>query len=296
MDEFEFIDKFLRPLASNPNAHGLTDDGASLPNAPEGKEWRITTDTLVEGVHFRVSDSVIDVAWRSLAVNVSDLVAQLAAPKFYLINISLNPRFSRADFAEGLKLAQKHFGLSLLGGDTTSTRGPVTISITMIGLGVFGQNPLRENAKVGESVYLLAPSPLGASKAGFEGLPEFIDDFSRPKTCFSYLPDLQRQEISAAVDISDGILQDLGRICEASQVGSAIYLDSLPLALTNHDPLAQITWGEDFGLVITSKKRPMLADVIKIGEVIKGSCVKLINSNGQEIEVIFPGYVHDRHL
>ena len=91
-------------------------------------------------------------------------------------------------------------------------------------------------------------------------------------------------------------MQDLGRICEASQVGSAIYLDSLPLALTNHDPLDQITWGEDFGLVITSRKRPMLADVIKIGEVIKGSCVKLINSNGQEIEVISPGYVHDRHL
>ena len=113
MAEFDLIAQVFRPLAGDPGAQGLGDDGACLPRLPTGQEWRITTDTLVEGVHFRATDPLDAVAWRALATNVSDLVAQAAQPRAYFLNLALGKGFDGALFGGGLAQAQAAFGLSL---------------------------------------------------------------------------------------------------------------------------------------------------------------------------------------
>ena len=327
MDEFDLIDQVFRPLAIAPGAHGLCDDGAALPPAPAGQEWRITTDTLIAGVHFRpcdTPDALMSLAWRALATNVSDLVAQLAKPQFYTLNLSLSGGMDMdmAAFGQGLGLAQQAMGCSLLGGDTTRTPGPFTLSITAFGLGYIGDNPLRSQAKAGQAIGLLcAPhGPLGAAKAGFEaGIEEnseissetnfegsleargraqgdFTAAYARPQSCLASLTKLQGTQISAMADVSDGLLQDLGHICRASGVGARVQLAALPTALPAEPSLPQITWGDDYALVMTADRLPTVPGLIQIGTTTPEPEVKLLNARGEEIQVEAPGYVHQSNL
>lgn len=299
MDEFDFIHQALRPLASHPGAHGLYDDGASLPTPPQGSEWRVSTDTLVAGVHFRAGDALDGVAWRGLATATSDLVAQLSRPQFYLLNLSAPSDFDAGLFAAGLSQAQTALGLSLLGGDTTATPGPLTLSFTVLGLGEIGKNPLRSRARVGQHIGLIcAPhGPLGSAKAGFEGKGNFAAAYLRPQPCLSSLdPLMGASSLGALADISDGIVQDLGHICVASGVGAELQLSTLPVALPQLPKLPQITWGDDYGLIITAEVLPDLPDLHHVGKIVVGQGVKLLDAQGHEIPVMTPGYVHHRPL
>ena len=298
MDEFALIDAVFRPLALDPAAQGLRDDGACLPPLAAGQEWRVSTDTLVEGVHFRGAVDAADLAWRALAVSVSDLIAQLATPQFYLLNLSQGQEFDTASFGRGLAQAQAAFGLSLIGGDTTLTPGSLTLSLTVLGRGQNGDNPLRAQARVGQGVYLLLADPrgLGAARAGFLGVDGFSQAFLRPAICLDHLASLQGQGIAAMVDVSDGLLQDLGHICAASGVGAVVHLATLPLALPDQAPLPQLTWGEDFALVFTADAPPPVPGLIQIGLVRAEPGVQLLDDQGQEIPVQAPGYLHGRGL
>ena len=286
MDEFSFIAEYLAPLAA-PTAHGLSDDGATLPPVPDGQEWRISTDTLVAGVHFRETDSLQDVGYRALAVSVSDLAAQLAKPALYLLNLTAPQSTDLKPLVAGLTEAQGDFGLQLLGGDTTA--GPLTLSVSVFGQGEIGLNPLRSGAKVGDRIGLIYSSPLGAAKAGFEGQEAFCSAFLRPQPCLQVLDAQGIQDIHAMADVSDGLLADLGHICAASKVGAQVWAERLPLALGG--PLVpQITWGDDYALVLTA---PILPDDARhIGQIIEGQGVKLLNAQGIEIPVERPGYKH----
>ena len=294
MDEFDLIARLLRPLAIHAGAHNLQDDGASLPLLKPGQEWRVTTDTLIADVHFRATDPLDGVAWRALATNVSDLVAQLATPRFYFLNLSIPDGLDLPTSAEGLPEAQAAFGLSWMGGDTTRTSGPLTLSITALGVGQHGDNPLRSRAQLGDQVGLLcAPhGPLGAAKAGFEGREGFEAAYLRPQPCLAALPVLQGAGLHAMADVSDGLLQDLGHIARASGLGARVDVAALPLALPDAPAVPQITWGDDYALVMTAAQLPQAPGLLPIGHMVSQPGVKLLDGQGAEIPVATPGYVH----
>lgn len=294
MDEFDFISQHLRPLATAPEAHSLSDDGVSLPPLPPDSEWRITTDTMLEGMHFPENASWKTRLRRLFAANVSDLNAQLAKPTFYTLNLSLKSGFDAEVLAEELAACQSHFGLSLLGGDTTQTSGPDVLSMTAFGLGALGQNPVRSRAHLGDRIYLLPAQhgSLGAAKAGFEGDEQYHAAYFCPEPPEMNWVETDGAKIHAMADVSDGVLQDLGHICKASGLAADVYLDALPVALPDQPKLPQLTWGDDYALILTASEPLIIEGLIEIGRMTAGQGVKLLDASGREIPVEQAGYKH----
>lgn len=166
-DEFNVIRDLFAPLATSEGARGLRDDAAVL--EVQGK-LVVTTDTIVEGVHFLSDDPIDTIAMKALRVNVSDLIGKGAKPSAILLNLSWPTDRASADIAKfaaalGRDLAQ--MGVSLLGGDTTSTPGPLTITITAFGEPLGGRTPSRADAKVGEDVWLVG-GEIGSAWLGLQ--------------------------------------------------------------------------------------------------------------------------------
>ncbi len=233
----------LMPLTTGaPGAFGLKDDCARLtPTA--GYDLVLKTDPVRAGVHFFPDDPPEAIAWKALAVNVSDLAAKGAEPVAYLMALSFpEPPMGRwmQNFAAGLKLAQDTFGCTLIGGDTDRAPGPLSIAITVIGQVPSGQMVRRDTAKAGDAIYI--SGTLGDSGLGLRlhaeardgrrdlrdrwGLADFqtkalIDRYLRPEPRIE-LSALLRQHASASMDISDGLVKDLERMCRASGVGADV--------------------------------------------------------------------------
>ncbi|MEQ8405297.1 MAG: thiamine-phosphate kinase [Oceanicaulis sp.] len=246
--EFAFIARALQPLTrGHSGAYGLKDDGAILA-PPTDHKFAVTTDTLVEGVHFPVGEDPAHVGWKALSVNVSDLVAMGAQPKAYLLNL-VWPKGgfeARADgFVEGLRQAQDEYGLVLAGGDTTSADGPWMVSITAFAETLGGKTPRRGGAKAGD--VLVATNSIGAAWLGLQlhlGAIKVEDEtaqrwferrFSRPRPPVEIAGSL-REMAHAAIDVSDGLLADVGHILSASGLAGTVELSDIPL-----DGLVQ-TW------------------------------------------------------
>ena len=155
MDEFDIIRRFFAPLAGE-GAFGLKDDAALIAARP-GHDLVVTTDAISEGTDFFAFDPAGTIAQKALRVNLSDLAAKGAEPAFYLLNLSL-PHSVREDwlaaFADGLGRDQRAFGISLLGGDTGATDGPLTIAVTAFGFVPQGKMVRRSGARVGDAVYV----------------------------------------------------------------------------------------------------------------------------------------------
>lgn len=282
MDEFDTIARLFRPLAEDaPEALGLMDDAAVLP-VRSGFELVITTDTLVEGVHFRADDAPEHIAQKLLRVNLSDLAAKAAEPYGYLLNLAWPPSWGearRTAFANGLAHDQAAFGLKLFGGDTVSTPGPLTIGATLFGHVPAGRMVKRSGAKVGDVV--LVSGTIGDGALGLKALNgdlTGLDDADLAALAARYLrpePRLElRQALRAyamsAADVSDGLLADVGHIAEASGLGVEIELERIPfssgaLAVLNsaHDSLrgherpmgwllTLATSGDDYEVVCTA--------------------------------------------
>lgn len=166
-NEFEVIHTLFAPLATDAGARGLIDDAAIIPG---GSDIVVTTDAIVEGVHFLESDPIETVAMKALRVNLSDLIAKGARPRAALLTL-IWPKTRRAEhivaFADGLARDLKHFGVSLIGGDTTSTPGPLTISITAFGEPLGSRTPSRADAQVGEDVWLVG-GEIGSAWMGLQ--------------------------------------------------------------------------------------------------------------------------------
>jgi thiamine-monophosphate kinase len=166
-DEFEVIRKLFAPLATDAGARGLADDAAVL--SAHG-DVVVTTDTIVEGVHFLAGDPIETVASKALRVNISDIVAKGAKPTAALLALTWpkhRPAEEIASFANGLARELKHFGVSLVGGDTTSTPGPLTISMTLFGEPLGDRTPSRAGAKAGEDVWLIG-GEIGSAWLGLQ--------------------------------------------------------------------------------------------------------------------------------
>ena len=234
--EFDWIARLLRPLTRGaPEALDLLDDAAILPSRP-GFDLVITKDALVAGVHFLPDDPLDLVARKLLRVNLSDLAAKGAEPFGYFLATAWPTGASwddKALFASGLAADGETYGLSLLGGDTVSTPGPLTVTATLLGWVPSGRAILRGGARPGDR---LAVS--GAIGDGYLGLkaaraeidaPALADRYRLPTPRVDLIEGL-RVVARAAADVSDGLLADAGHIATASGCGVRIQLDRLPLS------------------------------------------------------------------
>jgi thiamine-monophosphate kinase len=242
VDEFDWIQRCLMPLAAGtPEALGLLDDAAVVRSRP-GFDLVISKDAIVEGIHFLPDDPLDAVARKLLRVNLSDLAAKGAEPYGYLLAVAWARRHGwpeREAFAKGLAEDQQRFGLHLLGGDTVSTPGPLTASLTILGWAPEGRMVRRANAQVGDLVLVtgaIGDGFLGleAAGGGLAGLGDrekaYLADRYRIPQPRLELGSALRDWASAAADVSDGLIADAGRIALASQVRLDLDLDLIPLS------------------------------------------------------------------
>ena len=241
-DEFDDIARLFRLLTLGaPEALGLLDDAAVIPSRP-GFDLVVTKDAMVAGVHFLADDPPELTARKLLRANLSDLAAKAAEPYAYFLSVAWPRGFSaeaRAAFAAGLSIDQTAFGLTLLGGDTVSTPGPLTVSATMLGWVESGRMVRRGGARHGDVVLVtgtIGDGGLGlkAARGELEGLePEALDYLAgryRLPEPRNGLREALADAASAAADVSDGLVADAGHIGEASGMAIQIDLERIPLS------------------------------------------------------------------
>lgn len=266
-DEFAFLTA-LRAIATHPAARGLADDSALL-DVDAGR-LVLTSDTMVESVHYRPHDPPESVGWRLAAVNLSDLAAKGAVPIGCLLNYSLSgdTAWDRA-FLDGLDAALTRFALPLLGGDTVAMPVGNARSLTLTAIGrAQPHTPLRTGARPGDTLWITGS--IGGAGFGPDGEPRDLSRYLRP------MPRVAEGRTiaplaTAMMDVSDGLLIDAQRLADASRVAIAIDLDTVPLALPGIDPLDAATAGDDYELLFTlpADGTPPVA-ATRIGRVTEG--------------------------
>jgi len=244
LSEFEIIARYFAPLATDPAALALLDDTAILP-VPEGQELIATTDTIIEGVHFLSDDPPDSIGHKALAVTLSDLAAKGARPYAYLLSLALPEPSAQwlEAFTEGLGGLQARAGICLVGGDTSATPGPLTVTITALGLLPQGDAVLRRGALPGDT--LMLSGTVGDAYLGLRLLREpklarewalseaetgfLIDRYRRPQARTAIAPSI-RHCARASIDISDGLAADTAKLCKASGVAATIEAARVPLS------------------------------------------------------------------
>lgn len=266
-DEGRFID-MMRALAGNPAARGLVDDVAVVPFG--GETLVITHDMMVEGVHWLPGQDEADIAWKLVATNLSDLAAKGAAPVGVLLGYTLGPDDAR--FAEGLGEVLRAFDVALLGGDTVAAPAGRSHGLTAIGRATHVPVPGRDGARPGDRVWITGA--VGAAMLGFEAVRDGqagIDSraFRRPQPRLGEGIALAPQ-VSAMMDVSDGLLIDAQRLGAASGVTLAIESAAVPLpdSLDRARRIEAMTWGDDYQLLFTlPPDQAPAAAAIAIGRV-----------------------------
>ena len=324
-DEFDLIRRHLAPLARVPGALGLRDDAAVVPPLP-GAELVVTTDAMVAGVHFMADDPPALIARKLLRVNLSDLAAMAATPAAYLMTMALPERTSEAwiaAFAGGLAADQQEFDVSLVGGDTVATSGPLTFTLTALGWVPAGRTLRRDGAAAGEDVYVsgtigdaalglaIRRDQLAVEAAAREALLERLR-LPTPRLALGQgLPGLA----TAGIDVSDGLIADLAHLCRASGVAAEVRLAEVPISPAaaavvtedQHIRLSLLVGGDDYELLFTA---PIAAapgvdalahrvgvDVRRIGRTAAGrrpgqAAVTVLDTQGNPLKPGASGYRH----
>jgi thiamine-monophosphate kinase len=320
MNEFALIAKYFRPLATSPGAFALEDDAAAI-TVPAGDELIITADAIIEGTHFLSQDPIASVAKKLLRVNLSDLAAKGARPLGYLLACLWRRGTAEAaiaEFARGLGEDQAHYGLALLGGDTTASDGPTAFSLTALGLAAKGEMIRRSGARPGDAVFLtgtLGDAGLGLrvlqgeTIAGDKMHHGFLTQrFRLPEPRLAFML-AAREHIHSAIDVSDGLMADAGHIAETSGARLVIEVQPLPVSAAAAAWLAAggeravlATAGDDYEVCFTapSTKAPALraaADashtrLTEVGHVEAGNGAVLVGEDGREIPLARAGYRH----
>jgi len=328
--EEAIIGAYFAPLAAGfPGAFALEDDCAAIAPAP-GHDLVVTTDAVIEGVHFFAGEAPDAIAWKALAVNISDLVAKGATPLAYLMALALPEAPEHAwlaAFAQGLGAAQTAFGCHLAGGDTDRTPGPLSVSITAFGTVPAGGMVRRGTARPGDAVYVsgtigdallglaLRREPALAAKWGLEDRARLVLDtaYCRPQPPVAIAPAL-RASASAAMDISDGLVKDFDRMCRASQCGGRIEAARVPLSEparaiveSGGRQLADLlTGGEDYQ-VLAAIAPERAADfermaaasgncVMRIGQIAEVAAgVEVVDGSGRAMSLARTGWDHFRN-
>ena len=289
MGEFDLIKRYFSRKSLQNDVSLSVGDDCAITSIPSGYQLAITTDTLVEGTHFLPSISPADLAYKSVAVNLSDLAAMGATPTWMSLALTL-PEIKEAwlaEFSQSLFAILDRYGVSLIGGDTT--KGPLSITLTAQGFLPKNQGLFRHQAKVGDWIFV--SGFLGDSAVGLDLLLQNrkIENESDRYFIQRHLHPTPRVELGlalrsfscCALDISDGLLADLEHILERSQVGAEIYLENLPLShhlctqyeQTQAEKFA-LTGGEDYELCFTvsEEKREEMEQVLR-SQGIKVTCI-----------------------
>lgn len=322
LGEFERIATFFAPLAG-PEALGLTDDAAVLAPSP-GAEIVLTTDTMIGGVHFFPDDAPDLVARKLLRVNLSDLAAMGARPRGYLLASAWRRDTDDAwiaRFAAGLAEDQTQFGTCLLGGDTTATDGPIALTLTAVGEVEAGRALRRNAARPGDVIWvsgtigdaalglrLRQGETLGLDAVASAGL---LARHQLPTPRLALGRALAAQgwggPAGAAIDVSDGLIADLGHVCSASGVAAEIDAVLLPLSAAARAVLAAgkadigelVTGGDDYELCFTLPAGMPAPDAVlagttcaRIGRIVAGAGVCLLAADGGVLPLARTGFRH----
>ena len=313
--EFELISRyFARPALQA--VLGPGDDCALLAPSP-GMELAITTDMLVAGTHFLPDTDPYQLGWKTLAVNLSDLAAMGARPRWVLLAGSL-PEANEAwisAFADGLFACAKRYTVDLVGGDTT--RGPLNLCLTALGETPVGKALRRDGAQDGDDVWVSGQPGLAAlGLAYLQGCTDLPEKLA--KRCVAALQKptprielglalLERNLAHAAIDVSDGLLADLGHIAARSRMDAEVFEAQLPYLPAGVDPTsarkAQIAGGDDYELVFVTapdKRRHFAGLAIeldlplwRIGRILAGSgAVRLLDADGSVVNTTQKGFDH----
>jgi thiamine-monophosphate kinase len=322
--EDTLIARYFRPLATDAGAFGLTDDAAILRST--GDELVITTDAIVEGVHFFPDDPPDTVARKALRVNLSDLAAKGAAPAGFVLTLALRAPDDAwlAPFARGLGEDALLFQCPLLGGDTVSTPGPLMISVTAFGRVPQARMVRRNGARAGDRVVvsgtigdaalgldILKGGAVAAALAGDAAARDMLIGRYRIPRPRLDLAQAVRDHAGAAMDVSDGLAGDLAKLCAASGVSAAIDAQSVPLSGAARSLLSRgvigiesiLSGGDDYEILCTVPEnrfegfegaaRLAGVPVASIGTVIAGASIpRFIDGQGSEIALPRLSYSH----
>jgi thiamine-monophosphate kinase len=322
--EDSLIARYFKPLATDPGAFDLADDAAIL--KPSGDDLVVTTDAIVEGVHFLSDDPPDSIARKALRVNLSDLAAKGATPVGFVLTLALREASDAwlTPFANALGEDATHFQCPLLGGDTVSTPGPLMISITAFGRVLPGRMIRRAGAVPGDRVMvtgtigdaalgleLLKGGTVAAALAADATAKEMLIGRYRIPQPRTALAQAIRDHASAAMDVSDGLAGDLAKLCAASGVSAAIDAASIPLSNAAQALLAKgtvgiesiVSGGDDYEILCTIPENRLeafaeaasLAGVLvaSIGTIVAGPSVpRFIDRQGTEIALPRLSYSH----
>lgn len=320
--EFETIRRLFAPLAHPEWGRGLKDDVAVVPSKA-GHDLVLTKDALVEGVHFLPTDPLDTVAKKLLRVNLSDLAAKGAEPFGYLLACHWSERCGwpeRKTFVDGLRADQKAFGVALLGGDTVVTPGPASFSMSLLGWTPKGRTVGRAGARVGDLVFVTGS--IGDGWLGLQAaqnklslepdrIAALIEQYRTPTPRVEFTGPI-RDFASASIDISDGLVADLGHMAEASGARIEIDLEVTPRSAAGQawydgrvDEQAAleklVTGGDDYEIAFTARAADEAvlrreADrrhlrLTRIGRVVAGQGV-VARFAGQPVAIDRPGFTH----
>lgn len=319
--EDDLIARYFRPLATDPGAFGLIDDAALLNHT--GDDLVVTTDAIVEGVHFLPDDPPDTIARKALRVNLSDLAAKGAVPAGFVLTLALREAKEQwlAPFARALGEDAATFGCPVLGGDTVSTPGPLMISITAFGRVPPGRMVRRTGAKPGDRIAVtgtIGDAALGLrilKRQAGDGLDtssrEFLIQRYRVPQPRNALAVAIREHASAAMDVSDGLAGDLAKLCAASGISAAINLADVPLSAQARALVAKgsssmeviVSGGDDYEVVCTvpenrwdsflAAARQVNVQVTSIGKVETGAAVpRFLDAAGKPVALKRLSYSH----
>ena len=285
MNEFELIQNYFNWPLTDPTVELGIGDDAAIFNLDSRYQLVTSTDTLSEGVHFFKDDFPENIAYKSLAVNLSDIAAMGAIAKYFTLAITL-PKLDEIwlkKFSESLKETSSKYNVSLIGGDTT--RGPLNITITMMGVIEKSKAIKRSGAKNGDNIYVsgeIGDAALCLKKIIEGEKPDKAEmiKLNRP------IPRLElgsalKGIASSCIDISDGLEQDLSHIIRASQVGAIIDVQKLPLSQSmvkyiegSDDWSFTLCGGDDYELCFTASEN-LNSEIINIAKICKIRITKI---------------------
>ena len=321
--EDELIARHFAPLAG-PGGLDLKDDAACI-TPPAGRDLVLTVDAVVAGVHFFPEDPPDAIAWKALAVNLSDLAAKGADPVGYLLTIALPPDWSDgwlADFAAGLGASAAAGGCVLLGGDTVKTPGPLTVSITAIGSVPAGRMVRRTGARPGDRI--VVTGAIGDSALGLKarldplapwltavgaGRAHLLDRYLRPRPRGALAAAL-REHASGGMDVSDGFVGDITKMMRASGCGARVDIGRIPLSAPALDAVAAepgllaaaLTGGDDYEIIASVAPAELEAlltgaaaagvPLAEVGEVTPLAGEVIFLHNGREVTFARGSFSH----
>jgi thiamine-monophosphate kinase len=322
--EDSLIARYFQPIATDPGAFGLVDDAAIL--KAEGEDIVVTTDAIVEGVHYLATDPPDTVARKALRTNLSDLAAKGATPAGFVLTLALRTAEESwlEPFARALGEDARSFGCPLLGGDTVSTPGPVTISITAFGRVPQGRMARRSGAGPGDRIMvtgtigdaalgldILKSGAVAKALAGdLKGSEMLVARYRIPQPR-NALAQAVREHATGAMDVSDGLAGDLAKLCAASGVSAVIDTPSIPLSAAAASLLSRgavgietlIAGGDDYEILCTVPEakveafaeaaRQACVAVTAIGTIMAGEGPpRFLDNEGREIALTRLSYSH----